>query len=140
MSKMPEESPLQKSLDDHLRRVREKIVQKAEDLASDDEQEEVGISHLAKAIEQYAPSHEIPRSELVEARDGFLAHFPPLAVLSSMLAIAFAALGLWATLGSAEVKANLGGQGFLDIAKIFAGAIVGSATATISSSLKRGKS
>ncbi len=134
---MPTPAPesLQRTLDEHLLRLRGKILQRAEGLASD-EQEEPGVSHLAKAIAEFAPG----RAGSVELRNGFFSYFSPLAVLSSMLAIAFAGLGLWATLGNPEVKANLGGQGFLDIAKIFAGAIVGSATATVASSLKRPKS
>lgn len=130
---------LEQSLDAHLQRVRDKIVQRSADLAAQ-AREPVGVSHLARALEQFAPGREVPDGIMNEPREGPFARFPPLAILSSLLAIAFAGLGLWATLGSAEVKQGLGGQGFLDIAKIFAGAIVGSATATVTSTLTRGKS
>jgi len=139
VSESPLGQNLAQSLDDHLQRVRGKIVQRSSELASADK-EPIGLSHLARALEQFAPGREIPTVAASEPPTGLIARFPPLAILSSILAVAFAALGLWATLGSAEVKANLGGQGFLDIAKIFAGAIVGSATATVTSSLTRGKS
>ncbi len=73
----------------------------------------------------------------VAARRGFFDYILPVALLSAILACAFAALGLWAVLGQQNVKEGLGSQGFLDIAKIFAGAIVGSATVVVASGVRR---
>jgi hypothetical protein len=134
MPKFDQDSPLYDSLNHHMQKVRERIIRRAEDLTS--EGEEVDLPQLTKAVEEFAPGGEFPK----RTQPGFLDYFPPLTILSAILAFAFAALGLWATLSSNAAKNNLGGQGFLDIAKIFAGAVVGSTTASMTSLARRGKS
>ena len=137
LQKIDAESPLQNALDEHLRVIREKITKRAESLPT--EGEAVDFSHVAQAIAEYAPGGEIPKAEPVKGLRFFLALFPPFILLSFILTVVFGVLGLWATLGSESTKQSLIGPGFLDIAKIFAGAMVGSASANITSSLKRGK-
>ena len=143
MGKIDEGSPLYIALQNHLIIVREKILTRADIIASE-AKEDINIIHMADAINEYAPGKQISQlSELPLKKgwlEGFFGYVPPVACLSAILAFAFAALGLWALLGSSAVESALGKQssGFLDIAKIFAGAIVGSATAAVASGA-RGK-
>jgi hypothetical protein len=131
------ETPFEKSLDQHLQDIRKKIIKRAESLPT--EGEAVDFSHIAQAIAEYAPVGEIPKAEPVKGFRFFLSLFPPFILLSFILTVVFGVLGLWVTLGSESPKQSPIGPGFLDIAKIFAGAMVGSASANITSSLKRGK-
>jgi hypothetical protein len=130
------ETPFEKSLDQHLQDIREKIIKRAESLPT--EGEAVDFSHVAQAISEYAPGRELPKVEPEKGLRFFLALFPPFILLSGILTVVFGVLGL-VTLGSESVKQSPIGPGFLDIAKIFAGAMVGSASGNITSSLKRGK-
>ena len=108
-------------LDEYLSITRKELIARATEYTS--EGENLDVTHIARAIESHA------RNEFQEKRT-LKDYFPPVALLSALLAFVFAALGLWAILGAeGENAVKLGSQGFLDIAKIFAGAIVGSATA-----------
>jgi hypothetical protein len=73
----------------------------------------------------------------------FFSYVSPLTIISSLLAILFAVLGLWASGAVGDLDPDkiklLDGKAYMDIAKIFAGAIVGSATASAASAIKRGK-
>ncbi len=136
MAEISSGSPLDKVLDDHLAKIKKKIINRAFEIASE-AQEELSVTHLAAAIDEYAPgTHVFLHGETMPKR-GFFDYVPPVALLSAILACAFAALGLWAVLGQQNIKEGLGSQGFLDIAKIFAGAIVGSATAMVASGSRR---
>ena len=130
-------SILEKVLDEHLVKVKEKILNKAKEIASQD-QEDLSVTHLATAINEYAPGNPSIAANVIKDRRRFFDYVPPVTVLSAILAFAFAGLGLWALLGKPEVR-ELGSQGFLDIAKIFAGAIVGSASAVVASSTRQTK-
>lgn len=123
------------ALDRHLAEVKEKISAEAQVLA---EGQEPTLLHLARAVERFAPGDEI-YSSVASAKRTFLDYFPPVAILSAMLTMLFAILGLWAILGAPAVKDALSGQGFLDIAKIFAGAIVGSATSAAANTIRTEK-
>jgi hypothetical protein len=132
------ESPLFQALEDHLAKIRKKILDRAQEIASE-AKDELSVTHLAAAIGEYAPGKQVLPTGEVVAKGGFFDYVPPVALLSAILAFAFAALGLWAILGQPDVKSGLGTQGFLDIAKIFAGAIVGSATTVVASGTRRGR-
>src|SRR5262245_39323842 len=132
MTETAPESPLEQALSDHMLKIRKKILSRAQQIASDTK-DELSVTHLAAAIGEYAPGMQLVASGDGATRKWFIDYVPPVAFLSAVLAVAFAALGLWAIIGQPDVKTGLGGQGFLDIAKIFAGAIVGSATAVVAS-------
>jgi hypothetical protein len=134
--KQKAEAVFEKAVNQHLQSIRQKIEAKAVELADG---EPPSLIHLARAAELFAPGNEIHIPPIVEKRH-FFDFFPPIAVLYAILTCVFAALGLWALLGAPEAaKTTLNNQGFLDIAKIFAGAIAGSTTTAITSTLKKGK-
>ncbi len=136
MTEFSRGSPLDQALEEHMEKIKKKIMNRALEIASD-AQDELSVTHLAAAIDEFAPgTHVFSHGEVTVKRD-FFDYVPPVALLSTILAFAFAALGLWAIQGQQNIKEGLGGQGFLDIAKIFAGAIVGSATAVVASGARR---
>jgi hypothetical protein len=89
----------------------------------------IEIAQMARAIEEYAPGRAVAA---VEPRQGvwqrLLDSISPLAMVSAAMAIVFAACGL--------VKG--GNAAYLDIAKVFAGAIVGSTSVSATSVLRSG--
>jgi hypothetical protein len=91
----------------------------------------IELSQMYRAIEEYAPGRAVAA---VEPRQGvwqrLLDSISPLAMVSAAMAIVFAACGL--------LKG--GNAGYLDIAKIFAGAIVGSTSVSAASVLRSGRS
>ena len=111
---------LNKCLNEHLDKLKTEIKSRSDEIAKE-ENNEMNIHHLTDAINEFAPGNQI--NDFNE-RQGFFANLSPFTLISSILAVTFAILGLWASNG----QNGLGAQGFLDIAKIFAGAIVGSAT------------
>jgi len=116
-------------LDEHLSIVRQNILDEAKRIAKLDNREGpvVEPKDIAEAAKRFAPGTEVPAKEtpkqttwqtLVEWASS------PMFV-SALLAIAFGILGVYR-----------GGQGAFDIAKVFAGAIVGSAAVTVKSNIK----
>ncbi|MBT0571705.1 hypothetical protein KIK84_15370 [Curvibacter sp. CHRR-16] len=110
-------------LDDELNALRDQITARAAELASTTP---VTLQNLNQAMDEVvrgaAGSATLKRS--------FLDYFPPFTLVCALLCLAFAVLGLVALhedpSGTSKLAAASGG--FLDIAKIFAGAIVGSTT------------
>jgi len=140
---------LNASLDEHLAKLKGQIADRAYDLASastdssatsEGEAVRVDFSSLAKAIDEVTKGQVTP----LEHRTRFFDLFPPFTCVCAVLCLAFATLGLLPLVATdPTVAAKVGGQasGFLDIAKIFAGAIVGSTTSIALSSAraKRGR-
>jgi len=127
---LPED--LQSSLDQHSKRIQALIKRKASELAAQEdlgveEKPEITVLHLAEAIKTYAPGTEMPHLKGVQKESSrFYERLPPITLISAILAIVFGIIGVVAIrYGQA---ADIDGKGFIDIAKIFAGAIVGSAT------------
>ena len=138
MAEITSESILDKALEEHMAKVKKKILARANEIASQDGEKDISVTHLATAINEYAPGSPGLFTEKTNCKRTFFDYFPPVAILSAVLAFSFAGLGLWALLGQSNIK-ELGSQGFLDIAKIFAGAIVGSATAAVATSNRQAK-
>lgn len=120
-------------VDEHLQGVRKRILQAAKKSAKNDStdgEETLWAPHIAKAIAEYAPGKPF-KGEIKDVKPQkkplFSWNVSPVTGISASLAIVFAGFGLWATLGTQN---KIGGESYLDIAKIFAGAIVGSTTAT----------
>ena len=137
------------SIQEHISVLTERIKHRAIELSMDDGQnkeQKVGITYVTAAITEYAPGYSVPpRMKAIRLRwwEVFFTYVSPLTIISAMLAILFAVLGLWASgavgeLTDAKVKL-LDGKAYLDIAKIFAGAIVGSATASAASAISQRK-
>ena len=123
---------LQSSLDEHSNRIKVLITRKAGELAAQEYHEEgekpqITVLHLAKAIEAYSPGRELSQSVNAQKDAGrFYDRLPPITIISAILAIAFGVIGVVAIKYGQQT--GIDGKGFIDIAKIFAGAIVGSAT------------
>jgi hypothetical protein len=121
------------ALDGYVFGLRAEIVSRAENIAQQSGQESIGLLHVAQAIDNL-----LPHSQPLIARRRFFDVIHPITIISALLAIAFAGFGVFATSTAASGGLEgIDGAPYLDIAKIFAGAIVGSATATASSSVVR---
>jgi hypothetical protein len=133
-------SPVEQVIDAHLRMLRSKILVRAVELSTQDsagvvpDGAAVGIAHVAQAIAEYAPG--TPVNRIPDPGVRFWDVVSPVTVISTGLCVVFAAFGLWAVLGE---RTAIHGQSYLDIAKIFAGAIVGSTGAVVSSALARSR-
>jgi hypothetical protein len=142
----PVSSALTQALNDHLAVIRATILSRADELARDavgedsaDPTTSIAIVHLSRAIEEYAPGR--PVVPLAKKEEGIgrrlLDGISPITVISAALTVVFAGFGLFALSSKAPTGLGSGGNAYLDIAKIFAGAIVGSSSAAITSSLRR---
>lgn len=118
-------------IDEHLKTIKSMIIAKAYDFDSTDpshiQKEQISPRHLLKAINEYAPGISI---ENVDKPPTFIYRFfelfPPITIVCFILTIAFGGFGIYALNNSGSGIQN--GNSFIDIAKIFAGAIVGSTT------------
>jgi hypothetical protein len=134
---------LEGSLSEYLESTRVRIVERATEIASmpptptaEDASGpaivKVEIIHLAKAIEEVTPGFG---GSLVSSRVGFFDRISggltSFTGVSAILAILFSILGLCALLVPAAKDLKGQSQAFLDVAKIFAGAVVGSAGVTV---------
>ena len=133
-------SNLKGSLDDHLSALREQITARAEEIANagppspDGMKNPVDLPSLNQAILEIIKGH-VPSAQ-VGLR--FFDLFPPFTCVCAVLCLAFAALGLMPLYADSQVVTKAGSSitGFLDIAKIFAGAIVGSTTSVALGSIR----
>jgi hypothetical protein len=131
------------ALDEYLLRVRVQIADDAyayslarQSQAPEGEASEghvqASLKDLSRAMDHFTGSDQPPlRASKV---DRFFEFFPPFTCICALLSLAFAVLGLWALRGG-DAKAAIA-AGFLDIAKIFAGAIVGSSASKLISASK----
>jgi hypothetical protein len=122
-------------LKEHLSRIEAKIRQEAEGIAkAADRAGTIEPLDIAEAAKRYAPGGVIPESRSAPTYQPFWSRVAEsisgITLISALLAITFGALGLLGPTPSA--------QGWLDIAKIFAGAVVGSAGVSVATAA-RGK-
>ena len=117
---------LESSLSNHLDVVKNKIRDSAINLASKSDSTSVSILHLADAIKMYAPGCVVDSAN--SNQPSVLKSISPMTWVSAFMAIVFGLIGVVAIKHGAESGIN--GKEFIEIAKIFAGAIVGSASAT----------
>ena len=121
-----------KFLQEHLDEIKKKIEARAEKLMSGD-----GLSEqmaVAKAIEAFAPGHEFvrptePRPTPFWSR--ISESFSGITLVSAALVVIFGLLGFY------DHSAADSAQRWLDIAKIFAGAVVGSAGVSVMSTSRK---
>lgn len=123
------------ALEEHLNRIRDKILVRADELAKKEGAAITpGFIHLAQAIHEYAPG-KMCANESTPSWSRSLGLFSqPYSVttISAILAFVFAVFGLLAINFSPEI----GGGNYLDIAKIFAGAVVGSTSVAATSAFR----
>jgi len=143
-------------LEAHLKTIEQKIRTRAAQFARDDGSgEQVQPMHIAAAARLYAPGYplfewatsvggtkdgqgtgqaenqpsngtEATGQPTVGFRDRILSSISGITIISAILAIVFGVIGAYGLRAGTE-----GVQGFIDIAQIFAGAIVGSAGAAV---------
>jgi hypothetical protein len=129
---LPQE--LKQSLQHHMDQVRDKIAKRAIEIFKQDEQatQQITVIHLSEAIKEYAPGRQVPLA--VPTQRSRLESLSSVPIISTILAVVFGGLGLLAILSGTADK--IGGQAYLDISKIFAGAIVGSASVAASTAFR----
>ena len=116
-----------KWLDRHLGKIRHKIVADAEARATTDKAEKIDADHVVPAAMRFAPGSPIPIAAEPVSLGQSLLNVPGIIWISAILAIVFGVLQSQYTTSS-----SLG-----DIAKIFAGAIVGGIGAGVASAGRR---
>jgi hypothetical protein len=106
---------------DHLALIKKQIIEKAQEIArpsassaTEGESVEVDVASLKNAIDDVIKG---------ERKNRFFDLFPPFTVVCFVLCLAFGFLGFFP---------KTAGGGYLDVAKIFAGAIVGSTSVALS--------
>lgn len=120
-------------LDDHLNHIKERIIEEARSLtahSSTGAPPEIDPMTITEAAKQFAPGQQVSTNfmlpplkyRLLDLISGFTS-------VCALLTITFGCLGLWADPKNA--------QSWLDISKIFAGAVVGSAGATATKQLRK---
>jgi hypothetical protein len=120
----PLDKKLQEALEDYwTSTLQPRIVAHAEDLGS------VSIETIGAAIGQIAPT--VPQSESRSA--GFAEKYLVL-IVAAVMALAFGALALIGSGRPGLLGSN--STGFLDIAKVFAGSVVGSSAGVAAASVK----
>lgn len=139
-------------LSDHLEKLRTRILQRATEIASESRrstseeesaiaksgQVEIDLPHLTKALREIEPGFDpdsAPQGIGRQISDAMRSFTAALAIM----AIIFAVLGLFALQSNSPAAKGLKNQSdaFLDVAKIFAGAIVGSTGAAVGSRIRR---
>ena len=113
--------PLSKLLQSELSRVEERIRQDAQTLAEARERGEPNLQDVAEAYSQHVLGTAALEGQ-ASLRDRVVSSISGITLVSAILAIIFGLLGYFATTGNADADA----RGLYDIAKIFAGAVVGS--------------
>ena len=117
-------------LNDHTAELKEKIVVRARTLAAQrtgagNNGSPITLPDLSQAISDVTCDR--PKVISIPTRaERLFAFLPPFTLVSAGLCAIFAVLGWLALHGNADSKFAGSAAGFLDIAKIFAGAIVGS--------------
>lgn len=123
---------MRNELDLYLHSLRTAIIRRARELTDEKNRgqlsSEIGLRELVAAMDTMnsQPSSEIEKEKRIWP--GFFTIFSPLTIVSVFLTFVFGAFGVYA------IRSNLAvtnADSFLDIAKIFAGAIVGSSTSNV---------
>ena len=137
------------SLEDEIQKLKRKIIDGACERAAqrtappDDGQAAttgtvsggVTLQDLAAAIDE-ATGNRALRATPPTFFESFFERFPPFACICFILCLLFGGLGLMAAGGGKLANST---SGFLDVAKIFAGALVGSTSTTALAAIKAGK-
>lgn len=134
-------SALSNALDEHLVRLRQSILDRAHELSqatltpADSADGNPDTSPTLQQLNQACS--EVILGKITPTGHPIFQYFPPFTIVCTFLCLSFAILGVWAMSGtSAPNELAKASGGFLDIAKIFAGAIVGSTASTVLASAR----
>ena len=121
-------------LDDHLSRIRKNIIEEAERQAGNNSSSTtIEPMIVAEAAKAFAPGSFVsPNLKRMNTIHRLLEPVSGLTIVCALLAIIFGSLGLWANNGPNAANAT----GWLDVAKVFAGAVVGSTGAGVVTSVR----
>ena len=130
----PYDENINRWLEAHLLTIQEKIRSQAQSMADSDGRKTIEPRDIAEAAKLYAPGELVPTTlspEPLTFRQRVLSSISGITLISAILAVVFGIIGYFSR-GEAQITA-----GAWDIAKIFAGAVVGSTGATVNAQLKR---
>jgi len=112
-------------LAEHLQRIHDRIVEQAAKLAESDNRTNIEPRDVAEAVKTFAPGVEVPDRTRITIWVRILSWSPTITTVSALLALVFGGIGAYA-LSKGKDAGSL-----FDIAKVFAGAIVGAAGASV---------
>ncbi|HEX7177009.1 MAG TPA: hypothetical protein VF240_17255 [Pyrinomonadaceae bacterium] len=131
---VPMEEGVNQWLRAHLATIEQRIRKQAETLAKAEGRDDIEPKDIAQAAQLYAPGElfTAPPRERLTLKEKVLSSISGITLISALLAIAFGIIGYAAAAKGSEIT-----SGAWDIAKIFAGAVVGSTGAAVSTAVKR---
>jgi hypothetical protein len=115
-------------LREHLAAVQEQIIREARQVATSEGDQDILPKHVSQAAMRFAPGARYPDEHTWGQR--ILSSISGITIISALLALLFGILSI-PRIGGPNSTGNV------DIAKVFAGAIVGSAGAAVSTHLRR---
>lgn len=126
-------------LNEHLFEIREKIVARAKELLVDANYELTKAAALSEAAMEYAPGKRFPDEERPSWRESILSQLSAVTLISALLAIVFGCIAFGISIAAEEGEPVPDVSGYIDLVKIFAGAVVGSTGAAAVASHARAK-
>ncbi len=121
-------------LDDHLASIRAQIIKEARYLAKKSERERLEPLDVAEAARQFAPGKRFPGEPKFWQRIG--SSISAITLVSAILAVLFGTIGALLNHRTPEIQAG-SPSGYFDIAKLFAGAVVGSSGANLAAAFRK---
>ena len=126
-------------LDDHLFEIREKIIVRAKELLHDADSELTKAAALSEAAKEYAPGMRFPDPKRHSWRENILSQLSAVTLISALLAIVFGCIAFGISIAAEEGEPVPDVSGYIDLVKIFAGAVVGSTGAAVVANHSRAK-
>lgn len=139
---LPLSADLSAALDDELAKVRNEVINRSSAIAHDratlsmvPSMGQSPIGAVAISLQDVSAALDEATGRTIQVDPNFFDYFPPFTCLCFVLCLLFGCLGLYALRGQTttgpESRLAQSASGYLDVAKIFAGAIVGSTTSTV---------
>jgi hypothetical protein len=127
-------------LDNHLNEIRDKIVKRSKEILDENGPDITVASAIAEAAKEFAPGSKFPLQFKQSWWCDILSELSAVTLMSMLLAIVFGIIAYHistAPAGSTGAGANpKDATSYIDLVKIFAGAIVGSTGAAVAASTK----
>lgn len=134
------------SLDEQIQKLRNQIIERAyvraegrDSIQTESPSTTSGLVDVSLQDVSAAFDETIGQSDLQARRFSFFDIFSPFTVICFLLCIVFGWLGFLALKPATDSKLAAQASGFLDVAKIFAGALVGATSSTAIAAIKSRK-
>lgn len=111
-------------LSEHLNSLELKIKDEARNIATNEGRETIEPKDISRAALKYAPGIQYP--DVLSFREKILSSISGVTIVSAILVVVFGIMGVWRN-----------DPNYLDIVKIFAGAIVGSTGTGVVTAIRR---